>query len=101
MGQSAARSGKYVSVGEARGLESPWDWVRKNNRSGQKEPLLLFGSSFPKDKTYTCTQVCVCSCIYLFNMYMHVPCSLSICSGASYHQSDQDMCGDRSYSGTG
>ena len=64
VGQSAARSGKYVSVGGARGLESPWDWVRKN-RSRQKEPLLLFGSSFPKDKTYT--QVCVCSCIYLFS----------------------------------
>lgn len=82
MGQSAARSGKYVSVGEARGLESPWDWVRKN-RSGQKEPLLLFGSSFPKDKTYTCTQVCVCSCIYLFSQ------CICICMCLAHSQSVQ------------
>ena len=59
VGQSAARSGGYVSVGGARGLESPWDWARENV-SRQVEPLVLFGSSFPKDKTYT--QVCVCLC---------------------------------------
>ena len=55
MGQSADKSG-YVSVDGARGLQSPWDWVREN-RSRQVEPLVLFGSSFPKDKTFT--QVCV------------------------------------------
>ena len=59
VGQSAAKNGGYVSVGGARGLQSPWDWVREN-RSRQVEPLVLFGSSFPKDKTYT--QVCVCLC---------------------------------------
>ena len=60
VGQSAAKNGGCVSVGGARGLQSPWDWVREN-RSRQVEPLVLFGSSFPKDKTYT--QVCVCLCV--------------------------------------
>ena len=103
VGQSAARSGGYVSVGGARGLESPWDWARENV-SRQVEPLVLFGSSFPKDKTYT--QVCVCLCaVSCINqctcICMCLARSLSICSGVSYHQSNQDVHGDRSYSGTG
>ena len=83
---AAESSDGHTDVGGAGGLEEPGNgpeeeekqqkWLRK------MEPVVLFGSSFPKDKEYT--QVCVRVCVYVYLCLhaSHIQFD-SICSGVS------------------
>ena len=79
-------SGHHVNVSGAGGLEKPENELGENrSRQGKREqrkkdPFVLFGSSFPKDKKYTQVHVFLSLGMYLLHDVFH---SLSICSGVS------------------